>query len=146
MQDVTYDESGNPFAAVCFTQPLTGKQIAGLTQLVAGENGRGRYIEELNPYDEQDIRCGQISGFPYQQTRVIPSRRLLEFRLADTYKGVMVTSHAWRAGGFSVGFGPDDIVEAVEGFAAELIIAAEEAISINVFPDYVRSPGNLNNW
>jgi hypothetical protein len=124
---------------VRFNEPVTGTQIAALTQAaIARQQDVSKRFIVMHSDADDIFTFGQASGYPYNHVLVSQSRALPVFRPLGTYLEVKITDHNWNCGGFSIGYNQQDVTDAVEAFAMKFVMAYRKALVIG-FPEYVET-------
>ena len=134
---------------VWFDKPVTGSQLAALTQQVVGQNERGvGFVVEHRYYDGDVIGFGQTSDYPHNHIRVVPSLDGPSFfSPSDIYSEVKVTSHSWGDSVYAdmVDRSRQSVIDAVKKFAADLT-GAYETTPADGFPEYTEPKNSGDDW
>jgi hypothetical protein len=94
---------------------VTGQQIIDAVKAVAQEP----YVERDYVDGENVFVVGQQSGYPYEHL-IVTADGSCNINPAKVYEAVTVMEHSWGGMVFAIGYGRDDVINAVKDFAQKL--------------------------
>jgi len=91
---------------------FTGKQLIEAVQAVADEP-----VVKKDLLDDEDVFVlGQKSSYPYEQIAILIDGDN-QVNPTKQYRSVTITEGEWPGLAFAIGYGPEDVVDAVKAFS-----------------------------